>query len=90
MRYFNIDTVSFNDRSGRVTPVKDIRPIPEQQINFEVVIKESDLLDEIASREEIYGSGSEDLSYKIFDANIVELFESGFDISKIRRLKIPV
>lgn len=90
MRYFDIDTVSFNDTNGRVVPIKDIRPIPVQQINFEIVTKEFDTLDEIASRKEIYDEGSEDLSYKIFDANIIELFEAEFDMAKIRRLKIPV
>lgn len=90
MRYFNVDTVSFNDKNGRIAPVKDVRPISDQQINFEILTKESDLLDEIASREEIYGGASEDLSYKIFDANIINLFEVGFDMSKIRRIKIPV
>jgi hypothetical protein len=90
LRYFDIETVSFNDKNGRVVPVKDIRPIPEQAENFEIKIKSGDLLDEIASRTNIYGEGSEDQAYKIFDANIIEIFESGFDLSKIRRLRIPL
>lgn len=90
MRYFDIETVSFNDKNGRIVPVKDIRPIPDNQINFEIKSKDLDTLDEIASRTDIYGPGSEDQSFKIFDANIIELFESDFDLTKIRRLKIPV
>lgn len=90
MRYFDIETISFNDKNGRVVPVKDIRPITKDQVNFEIKSKDLDSLDEIASRSDIYGEGSEDQSYKIFDANIIKLFESGFDLTKIRRLKIPV
>lgn len=90
MRYFAIETISFTDKNGRTVPIKDVRPIPELLINFEIDTKENDTLDEIASRKEIYGDNAEDISYKIFDANIIELFESEFDMSKIRRLKIPV
>lgn len=90
MRYFNIDTISFNDALGRTVPVKDIRPIPEYQINFEIDTRENDLLDEIASRSTVYGEGAEDQSYKIFDANIVALVEAEFDMANIKRLKIPV
>ena len=90
MRYFDIETVSFNDKNGRIVPVKDIRPIPDNQINFEIKSKDLDTLDEVSSRSDIYGPGSEDQSYKIFDANIIKLFESNFDLTKIRRLKIPV
>ena len=90
MRYFAIDTISFNDKNGRVVPVKDIRPIPTYQINFELDTKESDVLDEISSRGNVYGENGEVSGYKIFDANIVELFDAEFDISKVRRLRIPI
>lgn len=90
MRYFNIDTISFNDSNGRIVPVKNIRPIPNQQINFEIKSKDLDALDEVVSRKEVYGENTEDLAYKIFDANIIELFDAEFDMTKIRSLKIPV
>ena len=90
MRYFNIPTVSFNDANGRTVPVKDVRPIGQEVVDFGITTKEGDLLDEIASREEIFGPGSEDESFRLFDANIVELYEARFDVSKVRRLSIPV
>lgn len=90
MRYFDVPVVTFNDANNRVTQVRDLRPIPTQVIDFEIPIKEQDLLDEIASRESIFGPGAEPQSYRIFDANIVELFDAEFDLTRIRRLRIPV
>ena len=44
----------------------------------------------MASRADVYGDDAEDLSYKIFDANIIEIVERGYDLSKIRKLGIPI
>ena len=90
MRYFDVPIVTFNDANGRVAQVRDVRPIPNQVIDFEIPIKQGDLLDEVASRENIYGEGAESQSYKLFDANIVALFDAQFDLSQIRRLRVPV
>lgn len=90
MRYFTIDTISFNDKNGVVVPVKDIRPIPKYNIKFEIQTKENDMLDEISSRQNIYKENGETSGYKIFDANVAELMDAEFDISKVRSLKIPI
>ena len=90
MRYFNIDTISFTDANGRTVPIKDTRPISDDQINFEIPIVKGTLLDEVASREEVFGTGSEDQSFRIFDANIAAIFDAQFNLDNVRRLKIPV
>lgn len=82
--------VTFNDANGRVAQVRDIRPIPEQVIDFEISTREGDLLDEVASRTNIFGENAESQSYRLFDANIVELFDAEFDMTRIRRLRVPV
>ena len=90
MRYIDVDTVTFTDINGKSYPVKDRRDISSQTLAFEIDIKESDLLDEVASRREVYGDFGEVHAWRIFDLNIVKLTEVGFDMSKIKRLKIPL
>lgn len=90
MRYFNIETISFTNKNGVTVPIKDKRPIPNDQISFEVGINTDADLDEVASRSDVFGEDFEDQAYRIFDANIVEIVENNYDLSKIRKLKIPV
>ena len=89
MRYVQIDTISFTDINGNQYAIKDIRPIPTYTTLTEVSIKEGDTIDEIATRDKVYRAGSEDLSYKIYDHNIVALVDSRFDLGKIKTLRIP-
>ncbi len=89
-RYQDVDTVIFTDINGKKYPVKDIRPISSQTQAFEIDIKEGDLLDEVASRKEIYGDFAENQAWRIFDLNIVELAQVNYDMSKIKKLKIPI
>lgn len=89
MRFSSIDTVSFTNRNGDTVPIKYIRDLYDGTISKEIKIKSSDELDEIASREDIYGDDTEGESYKIFDVNAVRLVESKFDLSNIKKLGIP-
>jgi hypothetical protein len=89
MRYTNIETITFTDIDGKSTAVKDMRLIPPQTIVKTISVIGSIELDEIASRKDIYGDGGENLSYKIFEANLLEIVERRFDLSRIRSLKIP-
>lgn len=89
-RYIDVDTIVFTDINGNNFEVKDTRPISEQTLSFEIDKRENDLLDEIASRREIYGDFGEIQSWRIFDLNIEKLTEVNFDLTKIKRLKIPV
>lgn len=90
MRYINIDTVSFTNKNDITVPVKEIRPIPTEPILFELKISSDAELDEIASRSDVYGEDFEDHAFRIFDANIVSIVENGYDLSKIRKLGIPL
>lgn len=90
MRYVGIETISFTNAQGITVPIKDKRPISDDDVNFEIGINTKDDLDEIASRADVFGDDSEDQSYRLFDANIIEIVESGYDLSKVRRLKIPL
>ena len=89
-RYLNVDTLSFTNYHGNTFPVKDIREIPSENIAFEIDVEENTLLDEIASRQEVFGDFGEQQSYRIFDLNIEILTEANFDLTNIKRLKIPI
>ena len=89
-RYIGVDTISFTDVNGNTFPVKDIRPISDQTLNFEIDKKENDLIDEVASRRQVFGNFGEIQSWRIFDINIVKLTEYKFDHTKMKRIKIPV
>ena len=89
MRYQNIDTISFTDYKGDKFAVKDIRPISIFTTILEIKILDNALLDEIISRKDLFGDGAEDLSYALFDHNIEKITESKFDLSKLKKLKIP-
>ena len=90
MRYIDVDTITFTDINGKQYPVKDIRLISNQTQAFEIDIKSNDLLDEVASRREVYGDFGEIHAWRIFDLNIVELTQVDFDMTKIKKLKIPL
>ena len=89
-RYLNVDTITFTDINGRSYPVKDIRPISTQVLNFTTALKKGDLLDEIATRPEVFGDFAENQAWRIFDSNVVELTQVDFDLSQLKRLKIPI
>lgn len=90
MRYIDVDTVTFTDINGKQYPVKDRRDISTQTQAFEIETKSNDLLDEVASRKEVYGDFGEVHAWRIFDLNIVELTQVDFDMTKIKKLKIPL
>jgi len=89
-RYLNVDKSVYVDPSGNQFELYDLRDILEEQVSFEVDVGENDLLDEVASRPDVFGEYGEAESYRLFDMNIVELTERNFDMSKIKKLKVPV
>lgn len=89
MRYELVDTIAFTDVNGKTRNIKDMREYEEQVLSSFVNINGSEFIDEIATREEFYGESSEFEIYKIVDHNIIKLFESGFDLNKIKKLEIP-
>jgi hypothetical protein len=89
-RYINVDTITFTNFDGNSYPVKDTREISVQTINQEIDVDKGDLLDEIASRNEVFGANGEIQTWRLFDANIVTLTESNFQIENIKKLKVPL
>lgn len=89
-RYADIDNINFPAADGKTYAVKDIRPISDQVLSFEIDKKENDLLDEIASRKSTFGDFGEIQSWRLFDLNIVKLTEVNFDMTKVNKIKIPV
>lgn len=91
MRYSEADDVSFTDSYGETVNIKAILPVAGRATTFVTVDCESGTsLEEIASRENMYGTGSESLGYKIFDENIISIVEARFDLSKIKKLRVPM
>lgn len=90
MRYTDVETITFTDSNGNSFPVKNVREISTQTLAFEIDKNENDLLDEVASRREVFGEFGEIQSWRIFDLNIAEFTEVDFDLTKIKRVKIPV
>ncbi len=90
MRYLTIDTISFTNKDGNTFPVKDIRPIPEEPVSLSIPVVDETMLDEVASRSDVYGEFGEDQTYRLFDANVTKLLENNFDVSKLAEIKIPL
>ena len=90
MRYTNIDNITFVDQNGVSTQVKDMRLIPSEAISKTVDFKGFNTLDDIASRQDIYGDFGENQTFRLFEANIVAITDARFDMSKIRSLKVPL
>ena len=89
MRYELVDEIVFVDINGNNRTIKDMREYEDQNMVASVNILGSAFIDEIATRQEFYGDGSEFEIYKVVDFNIIKLFDAGFDLSKIKKLEIP-
>ncbi len=90
MRYLSIYTVSFTDINGNQFPVKEIREFQTLQVGVTIPIEAGTQLDEFISRQDFYGDDAEDLTFALFDANRVALTENNFDLSKIKKLDVPL
>jgi hypothetical protein len=90
IRDYYLDDVVFTDYHGRSYRIKDIRPFPDYVFSKTINISGADDIDEIASREEIYGRDGESLAYAIIDFNKEKLFDAKYDMTKLRTLDIPV
>ena len=80
----------FTNWDGTKAQIKIMRDIPAYSRFYEIELGEGSMLDEIASRTNVYGEGAEGQSYKLLEANVVAMFENDFDLSRLKRLRIPV
>jgi len=90
MRYEAIDSIIFTDINGIATTIKDMREYPDYQTFVKINLKNGDEIDEIASRQDIYGNEGEGESFKIVDNNIIKLFEADFNLEELNKLDIPL
>jgi hypothetical protein len=90
MWMLDVPTISFANNDGKSYAIKDIKIIPTYDNTKTIQIAQEMLLDEICVDKNVYGESREDFSYKVFEANVVALSESGYDLNKIKTLRIPV
>lgn len=90
MRYLSIPTITFIDINNIQHSIKDIRPIPSYSTGIEIKVEQDMFIDEVISRKDFYDNGAESLSYTVVDNNIEKMVENNFDISKMKKLKIPI
>lgn len=90
MRYASVRNISFTTKENNVFELKDMREYPGYSLWFSLKLSSGDFVDEIASREEVYGDEGEMNSFKIVDFNIVNLFEKDFDLDKLKKIDVPL
>ena len=88
MRYVAVENITFTDWDGKKIVVKDMRKYPDYITAFSMNVQDTDRIDEIATRQDIYGRDSEMDVYKIFDHNRVSIVDNRYSLNK--KLKIPV
>jgi len=89
-RYNLIDTITYNDKNGTEYPVKDVRPIPSYINGREVPLPAESKIDGLITREDNFGPDTEEYTYAVTDYNIEKLAEHNFDLSRLKRIRIPV
>jgi hypothetical protein len=90
MWMFDTLDIPFSWLNNTTYNIKAVKDIPAYNRCIDYKITSGQLIDEIATKSEIYGEGRESDSYKIFEANACVLVENKFDLTKIKTLKIPV
>jgi len=88
MRYSEITNIEFTSANNNIYTIKDKRIIPKYNIVTKLKNNGS-LGDEVAVKREIYGENSENLTYRIYEANIISLIENRFDFTKLKEINIP-
>ena len=90
VRDYDLDDIVFTAYDGKTYTIKDMREYPPYQLWFQMNVDGGVELDEIASRNEIYGEGGESEYYKIAEFNKEALFDSKFDLRNMKTIDIPV
>lgn len=89
MRYIDIRNIEFTNINGKTFKIKDRREIPNYTLLTKYSKDKKELGDEIAVKREIFGEGSESLTYRIYEANIIALIENRFNFEKLKIINIP-
>ena len=86
----DVDIISFNDENGVTYPIRDKKDIDTWATGVIIDVHQGNDLDEIATRPEYFGEGSEDMSYAIVEANAVAMAEQEFNIGSMKKMIIPI
>lgn len=89
MRYIDVDTIEFTDVNGKTYAVKDIRPLEDLTTAIIIPVVDGLMLDEVASRPDVFGIDQEGLTYKFLDLNAEKLTEQRFEVNNLVRLRVP-
>lgn len=90
MRDLQVETISYTDSVGKSHAIKDMTEYTDQALAATIPIQKYDRIDEVVTRKEVYGDDSEEDINKVVEMNIEEIYESRFDLTKIKELRIPV
>lgn len=89
MRNIFVPIVSFVDADGKTRSVREITDLESYTTIVNLKNLKGNMPDEIVTRRDYAGENAEDLTYRLIEANIVELFDNGLDFSKINPVRIP-
>lgn len=89
MRNVQTPIISFTDANGNIFPVRDITDIPVYQTVLNLPAQKGMMPDELVTRAQFAGANAEFLTYKIIEANAVNLLEEDFDFTHLRSIIIP-
>ena len=89
MRWLGIPTATFTDINGVSRLVHDMKPIEVFTAVTVISRNASEDFDEIASRDTVYGPGGEANSYKLDEANIVDIFDNLLNYDVLSKIKVP-
>jgi len=87
MRYFSDPISVFTDFRGKSFNLREIPELEQTGNYIEVEHNKKSLLDAYAAK--YFGEGSENLAFRIFDENIIQILENNFSLEKIKNIKIP-
>ncbi len=90
MRFNNVEIITFNNQNGNSFPVRDTKPIQIFEAGLNLKVEKGMELDEVISRSTIFGDDNEDLSWAVVDHNVVKFMEADFDLSRIKKINIPL
>lgn len=89
MRFNDVDTIIFTDIDGNSIQVKDNYEIPDYTTLTTIKVNENFEVDEIISRDFIFGENMESLAYKVFEHNKEIFWNNDFTTDGIKFLKVP-
>ena len=89
MRYLRTETISFTNANGKTVAIKAMREYESTRTSRSIRVTGEDSLDEIATRQDVWGERGYRQAYLLFDHNRVAMVEQALDLGSVRTLDIP-